>query len=192
MLRIRLRRTGRSKAPQYRVVIADQRAPRDGDFVEIVGHYNPRANPKELVLKEERIRHWLSEGARPSETVHRLLHREGLMEEPPRQRHTVASRAEREAATATAAAEAEAAAEAPPEAAAPAAEAPSDPAPEAEAPSDDASSDGASEPEDPPEATDEPPEAADESEAEETGEAGADESEAAKTDEVGGGAEEKS
>ena len=74
MLRIRLRRTGRSKAPYYRVVVADQRAPRDGDFVEIIGHYNPRSEPKELVFKEERVRHWLSQGARPSETVHRLLH----------------------------------------------------------------------------------------------------------------------
>lgn len=107
MLRIRLRRTGRSKAPYYRVVIADQRAPRDGDFVEIIGHYNPRSKPKELVLKEERVRHWLSQGARPSETVHRLLHREGLIEEPPPQRLTKPSRAEREAAVATAAAEEE-------------------------------------------------------------------------------------
>ncbi|MYI82034.1 MAG: 30S ribosomal protein S16, partial [Chloroflexi bacterium] len=61
MLRIRLRRTGRSKAPYYRVVVADQRAPRDGDFVEIIGHYNPRSEPKELVFKEERVRHWLSQ-----------------------------------------------------------------------------------------------------------------------------------
>ena len=104
MLRIRLRRTGRSKAPYYRVVVADQRAPRDGDFVEIIGHYNPRSEPKELVFKEERVRHWLSQGARPSETVHRLLHREGLIDEPPRQRMTKPSRAEREAAAAAAAA----------------------------------------------------------------------------------------
>ena len=121
MLRIRLRRTGRSKAPQYRVVVADQRAPRDGDFVEIVGHYNPRANPKELVFKEDRVRHWLDAGAQPSETVHRLLHREGLIAEAPAQRPTKPSKAEREAATraeqeaaeaATAAAAAAAAAEA--------------------------------------------------------------------------------
>ena len=109
MLRIRLRRTGRSKAPQYRVVVADQRAPRDGDFVEIVGHYNPRSEAKELVLKEERVRHWLAQGAQPSETVHRLLHKQGLIEQAPRQRDTKPSRVEREA-EATAAAEAEAAA----------------------------------------------------------------------------------
>ena len=103
MLRIRLRRTGRSKAPHYRVVVADQRAPRDGDFVEIVGHYNPRSEPKELVFKEDRVRHWLSKGAQPSETVHRLLHKEGLIDEPPPQRLTKPSRAEREAAAAAAA-----------------------------------------------------------------------------------------
>ncbi len=102
MLRIRLRRTGRARAPQYRVVVADQRAKRDGDFVEIIGHYNPRSEPKELVLKEERVRHWLSQGARPSETVHRLLHREGLIDEAPPQRVTRPSRAEREAAAAAA------------------------------------------------------------------------------------------
>ena len=108
MLRIRLRRTGRSKAPSYRVVIADSRAPRDGDFVEIVGHYNPRANPKVLELKADRIKHWLSVGAQPTETVHRLLHREGIWDVPPPQRPTRPSRAEREAAEAAATAEAEA------------------------------------------------------------------------------------
>ena len=91
MLRIRLRRTGRRKAPSYRVVVAHSRDPRDGDFVEIVGHYNPAASPKTLELKEERIRHWLSVGATPSETVHRLLHSRGLIEKPPRARVTVAA-----------------------------------------------------------------------------------------------------
>ena len=100
MLRIRLRRTGRSKAPHYRVVVADQRAPRDGDFVEIVGHYNPRSNPKELAFREDRVRHWLAQGARPSETVHRLLHREGLIAAPPRERPARPTRAERAAAAA--------------------------------------------------------------------------------------------
>jgi small subunit ribosomal protein S16 len=119
MLRIRLRRTGKKKQPQYRLVVADQRAPRDGKFVEIVGHYNPRTTPKELVVKEERIKYWLSVGAMPSETVHRLLHKEGLIETDPRKRDTKPSKvetravAEAEAAAATAeaaAAEAEAAA----------------------------------------------------------------------------------
>ena len=109
MLRIRLRRTGRSKAPQYRVVVADQRARRDGDFVEIVGHYNPRSEAKELVVKEERVRHWLAQGAQPSETVHRLLHKQGLIEQAPRPRDTKPSRVDREA-EATAAASVAAAA----------------------------------------------------------------------------------
>jgi len=93
VLRIRLRRTGRRKAPSYRIVVAHSRDPRDGDFVEIVGHYNPAASPKTLELKEERIRHWLSVGATPSETVHRLLHDRGLIETPPRKRATVAAAA---------------------------------------------------------------------------------------------------
>ncbi len=87
MLRIRLRRTGKRKQPSYRVVIADQRAPRDGDFIEIVGHYNPRTSPTTLELKEDRIRHWLENGAQPSETVHRLLHERGLTTvEPPKRK----------------------------------------------------------------------------------------------------------
>ncbi|MEE8338477.1 MAG: 30S ribosomal protein S16 [Dehalococcoidia bacterium] len=110
MLRIRLRRTGKKKQPQYRLIVADQRAPRDGAFVEIVGHYNPRSNPKELVVKEERIKYWLSVGAQPSETVHRLLYKEGLIEKEPRKRPTKPSKVEREAAAAVATAEAEAAA----------------------------------------------------------------------------------
>lgn len=72
MLRIRLRRTGKKKQPHYRVVVADQRAPRDGDFVEVLGHYNPRTEPSTLVLDEDRVKHWLSVGAQPSETVHRM------------------------------------------------------------------------------------------------------------------------
>lgn len=109
MLRIRLRRTGKKKQASYRVVVADQRDPRDGDFVEIVGHYNPRTNPSTIVLKEDRIRHWLSKGAQPSETVHRMLFKEGIYGVEPPKRVTKPSRAEREA-EATAAADAEAAA----------------------------------------------------------------------------------
>ena len=115
MLRIRLRRTGKKKQPYYRVVVADQRAPRDGDFVEVIGHYNPRTQPSTIELNEERVKHWLSVGARPSETVHRVLHKAGLIEVEPPKRVTKPSRAEREAEAAAAAAaqaEAEAAAEA--------------------------------------------------------------------------------
>ena len=85
MLRIRLRRTGRSKAPYYRVVVADQRAPRDGDFVEIVGHYNPALGAQGAGLQGRAHPPLALDGARaPSETVHRLLHREGLIDEAPR------------------------------------------------------------------------------------------------------------
>ena len=94
MLRIRLRRTGKKKQPSYRVVVADQRAPRDGAFVEVLGHYNPRTSPRTLVLEEDRVRYWLSQGAQPSETVHRLLHSEGLIDVAPPQRHTSPSKAE--------------------------------------------------------------------------------------------------
>ncbi len=94
MLRIRLRRTGKKKQASYRVVVADQRAPRDGAFVEVIGHYNPRTSPSTLVLEEERVRYWLSQGAQPSETVHRLLHGEGLIDVALPQRHTTPSTAE--------------------------------------------------------------------------------------------------
>ena len=104
MLRIRLRRTGKKKQPHYRVVVADQRAPRDGDFVEVLGHYNPRTQPSTIELKEERVKHWLSVGAQPSETVHRVLHKAGLIEVEPPKRATKPSRAEREAEAAAAAA----------------------------------------------------------------------------------------
>ncbi len=112
MLRIRLRRTGKKKQPSYRVVVADRRAPRDGAFVEVVGHYNPRTEPKTLVLKEERVKYWLARGAQPSETVHRLLAKEGLIDVEPPKRLTKPSKAEQRAAATAAAAEAEAEVEA--------------------------------------------------------------------------------
>ena len=73
MVRIRLRRMGKKKQPSYRLVIADARSPRDGKFIEIVGHYNPVRQPKILEVKAERVRYWLGVGAQPSETVVRLL-----------------------------------------------------------------------------------------------------------------------
>ncbi len=110
MLRIRLRRTGKKKQPHYRVVVADQRAPRDGDFIEVIGHYNPRTNPSTVVLNEERVKHWLSVGAQPSETVHRVLHKAGLIDIEPPRRPTKESRVDREATAAAARAEQDAAA----------------------------------------------------------------------------------
>jgi small subunit ribosomal protein S16 len=75
LLRIRLTRMGAKKKPFYRVVVAERRQARDGSFVEIVGHYNPRTNPPIVELNMERVRHWLERGAQPSETVHSLLNR---------------------------------------------------------------------------------------------------------------------
>ena len=73
MLRIRLARAGARKKASYRVVIIEGDKARNGRFVEIVGSYNPRHEPPQVVLKHERIAHWLSVGAQPSETVKSLL-----------------------------------------------------------------------------------------------------------------------
>lgn len=78
MVRIRLLRTGKRKQPSYRVVVADQRAPRDGRFVEILGHYNPLTNPSVIKINEERALVWLSKGAQPSDSVTALLKRTGI------------------------------------------------------------------------------------------------------------------
>ena len=75
MVRIRLARMGRKRQPFYRVVAADSRSPRDGKFIEILGTYNPMTNPMELKFKMDRIEHWMSHGAQPSETVARLIDR---------------------------------------------------------------------------------------------------------------------
>ena len=77
-VKIRLRRTGAKKQPSYRFVVADSQSPRDGRFLEIVGHYNPRRTPVELVLDEEKIKRWLNNGAQPSDAVARLLAEKGL------------------------------------------------------------------------------------------------------------------
>ena len=77
-VKIRLRRTGAKKQPSYRFVVADSRSPRDGRFLEIVGHYNPRRTPIEIVIDEEKVKRWLGNGAQPSDTVARLLAEKGL------------------------------------------------------------------------------------------------------------------
>lgn len=78
MVRIRLCRTGAKKQPHYRVVVADQRSPRDGRFLEIIGHYNPRTEPATVVIDEERALHWLGMGAQPSDPVRRMLDSKGI------------------------------------------------------------------------------------------------------------------
>ena len=70
---IRLTRAGGKKVPFYRVVAADSRSPRDGRFIEQIGVYDPLRNPPEFRVKEDRIQHWLSVGALPSQTVGELL-----------------------------------------------------------------------------------------------------------------------
>jgi small subunit ribosomal protein S16 len=79
MLRIRLRRVGAKKQPSYRIVIAEKTAPRDGKFLEVVGFYNPRTEPETVTIKEERVMHWLSVGAQPSDAVARIFKTHGTM-----------------------------------------------------------------------------------------------------------------
>jgi len=73
-----LRREGTTKRPTYRLVVTDSRNPRDGRFIEVVGHYNPRSNPPSIVLKEEAILSWMGKGAKPSNTVVKLLKKQGM------------------------------------------------------------------------------------------------------------------
>jgi len=75
MLAIRLRRVGPKKRPYFRVVVTDSQSPRDGRFVEVLGHYNPRTKPETLDLDRERLQHWLGVGARPSDSVRTLVAR---------------------------------------------------------------------------------------------------------------------
>jgi len=80
MVKIRLRRVGATKQPSYRLVVADSHSPRDGKFISIIGHYNPRTNPEELVIDEEQALKWLKQGAQPTSTAARLLSKAGIIE----------------------------------------------------------------------------------------------------------------
>lgn len=80
MLRIRLMRVGAKKQPSYRIVVADSRVPRDGPYVDRLGHYNPRTDPPTVVIDEERALHWLRRGAQPSDPVKRMLRKLGILE----------------------------------------------------------------------------------------------------------------
>ena len=166
-LKIRLSRGGSKKRPFYRIVVAEAASPRDGRYVERIGHYNPmvaKDNDQRLVVDGERVKHWMGLGAKPTERVQKLLSTLSLtpaveMRDQPKKSAPGKKRAEREAeeaataeaaaaeaaeAEAAAAAEAEAAAEAPAEEApaeeAPAEEAVADEAPAEEAPAEDAAS----------------------------------------------------
>jgi small subunit ribosomal protein S16 len=73
MVKIRLRRVGAKNKPMYRIVVADSRSPRDGAFIEVIGHYNPLTDPETLDLDKEKAIKWLGCGAKPTDTVARLL-----------------------------------------------------------------------------------------------------------------------
>lgn len=77
-VRIRLKRMGAKKKPFYRIVVSDSRSPRDGRFIEELGYYNPRTNPVTFQVDDNKVQEWLSKGAKPSETVKRLLHQQGV------------------------------------------------------------------------------------------------------------------
>ena len=151
-LKIRLSRGGSKKRPFYRIVVAEAASPRDGRYVERIGHYNPmvaKDNDQRLVVDGERVKHWMGLGAKPTERVQKLLSTLSLtpaveMRDQPKKSAPGKKRAEREAeeaATAEAAA-AEAAAEAPAEEA-PAEEAVADEAPAEEAPAEEAAAEEA-------------------------------------------------
>lgn len=149
-LKIRLSRGGAKKRPYYRIVVADSRSPRDGRFIERLGTYNPmvaKDSPERLIMKEDRIRHWLENGALPTDRVARFLDAADIRKAPERPEQTKqhlprAKTLERMAAAEEAAKEAAAAAaaeaEAPAEDAAAEEEAPAEEAPDEEAAGEDA------------------------------------------------------
>jgi small subunit ribosomal protein S16 len=80
MVKMRLKRIGAKKKPYYRIIIADERSPRDGKFIDQVGTYNPLANPSEIKFDEEKAKDWLKKGVQPTESVKKLLKISGISE----------------------------------------------------------------------------------------------------------------
>lgn len=80
MVRIRFRRVGLKGQPSYRIVAADKESPRDGRFLEILGFYNPRTEPTTLTVKEERVFHWMKNGAKPTESVEQVFKSAGVLD----------------------------------------------------------------------------------------------------------------
>lgn len=78
MVRMRLRRVGSKKNAIWRIVVADKRSPRDGRTIEMIGQYNPQTDPSLIVIDEDRARHWLEHGAKPTRTVSHLLRTKGI------------------------------------------------------------------------------------------------------------------
>ncbi len=79
-VKIRLRRMGAAKRPFYRLVVANSTSPRDGRFIETLGHYDPLSDPPTVKVNEERIIHWLSNGAQPTDIARDLLRKQGILE----------------------------------------------------------------------------------------------------------------
>ena len=149
-LRIRLARGGAKKRPFYRIVVADQARARDGRFIERIGHYNPmlsKDDPNRVQFDEERARHWIGVGAKPSERVQKFFAKAGLMDAPvvreQTKQHLPKAKAQERAAEAAEAAEAAAAAEAEAAAAPAEEEAPAEEAPAEEAPAEEAAAEEA-------------------------------------------------
>jgi small subunit ribosomal protein S16 len=135
--RIRLRRMGSNKRPFFRVVVADQRSPRDGRFIENIGKYHPLEDPSVIDIDQDRALHWLRVGAQPSNQVRNLMRKTGIWDEFVRERPTAAAaptkeRAQKERISKKAKEKAEAAAAEPPEAVAEPSEAPAEPVAEPE------------------------------------------------------------
>ncbi|MBA4544021.1 MULTISPECIES: 30S ribosomal protein S16 [Thermoactinomyces] len=86
-VKIRLRRMGAKKAPFYRVVVADSRAPRDGRSIDEIGYYNPTTQPATVKIDEEKALKWLANGAQPSDTVRSLFRQEGILQKVHEQKH---------------------------------------------------------------------------------------------------------
>lgn len=80
MVKLKLRRHGKKKQPTYRLVAADSHSPRDGRFIEILGHYNPRTEPPTFVVQQDKIMAWIGRGAQPTESVRQLLQTAGILE----------------------------------------------------------------------------------------------------------------
>jgi small subunit ribosomal protein S16 len=91
---MRLRRTGAKNNPTYRVVVADQNSPRDGAFIDTIGHYLPTRQPAVVEINEEKARKWLAQGAQPSETVASLLRAKGILDKKGKQTQPQAAAAE--------------------------------------------------------------------------------------------------
>lgn len=81
MVKLRLQRTGSKNDPHYRIIVADSRAPRDGRFIDMIGHYHPTlGGVNQVTVNEEKAKEWIQKGAQPTETVRALLKKQGILE----------------------------------------------------------------------------------------------------------------